>query len=863
MPTAQLCAINVKENKKTLQFDRRKSKATAVSLLLMFAMVVSIVALPTATAQSTRKTYAFIGASPNPIGVGQEVLFHVGITQELAHATMGWEGLSITITRPDDVVETLSDIKTDATGGTGRVYVPDQVGNYTLQGHFPEQVIPPGGGAGLFGTTIPDGTVMLASDSEELTLVVQEEPLPDYPGNPLPTEYWSRPIDAQLREWSVISGNWLGYHRYSAPLVPGNDGPETGHILWAKPLAIGGLVGGLVGEEMGDVAFELGDAYEGKFDDSIIIAGKLYYRDTVRDRPLVYHCADLHTGEELWAKTFLDNRTIAFGQLHYFKSFNYQGTFAYLWVTVGSTWYAFDAFTGDWRFTVENVPSGTTLSGSRGGIHRLQVDLTNGWMALWNLTALGTWSGTGYHAGGSWGNCVHMKTLDAAANTTAAQLAWEWNVTIPKGLPGSVREASKLPQARPAALAPIGDRVIGASVTSTEVTVWGLSLEPGREGTLLFNNTWKAPSDWAKGIIFGGFGSDWTITSLEDRVGILFVKEERRYYGFSLETGAYIWKTEPEPYLNLYGSSRCGIAYGRLFTVGYSGMVHCYNVTTGELLWKYEAYDPYNEILWSNNWPLYMGFITDGKIYVHHAEHSGNQPLPRGAPFTCVDVETGELVFELNIRGQHWGGNTIIGDSIIAMYNTYDQRIWAIGKGPSATTVTAAPEVSVHGSSVLVKGMVTDISPGTEEYSKTARFPNGVPAVCDENMSDWMEYVYIQKARPADVVGVEVVLEVLDPNNNFYEVGRTTSDASGMFHCAFTPEVPGEYTIIATFEGSEAYWPSYAETAINVEEAPAATPAPTPTPAPMTDTYILGIGSAILIAVIIGFALLFMLLRKR
>jgi hypothetical protein len=82
-----------------------------------------------------------------------------------------------------------------------------------------------------------------------------------------------------------------------------------------------------------------------------------------------------------------------------------------------------------------------------------------------------------------------------------------------------------------------------------------------------------------------------------------------------------------------------------------------------------------------------------------------------------------------------------------------------------------------------------------------------------------------------------------------------------MFHCAFTPEVPGEYTIIATFEGSESYWPSYAETAINVEEAPAATPAPTPTPAPMTDTYVLSTGIAILIAVIIGFALL--LLRKR
>jgi hypothetical protein len=123
-----------------------------------------------------------------------------------------------------------------------------------------------------------------------------------------------------------------------------------------------------------------------------------------------------------------------------------------------------------------------------------------------------------------------------------------------------------------------------------------------------------------------------------------------------------------------------------------------------------------------------------------------------------------------------------------------------------------------------------------------------------------MLYVYKQFERPADVMGVEVVVSVIDPNNNVYEVGRATSDSSGMYSVAFTPEVPGKYTVIASFEGSGAYYGSFAETAINVEEAPAATPVPTPTPAPMTDTYVLGIGSAIIIIVIIGFALL--ILRK-
>jgi len=178
-------------------------------------------------------------------------------------------------------------------------------------------------------------------------------------------------------------------------------------------------------------------------------------------------------------------------------------------------------------------------------------------------------------------------------------------------------------------------------------------------------------------------------------------------------------------------------------------------------------------------------------------------------------------------------------------------------------TVSAGPEVSVHGSSVLVKGMVTDVSPGTKDAGLMMRFPNGVPAVADENMSDWMLYVYKQFPRPADAVGVEVVVEVLDPNNNYYEVGRATSDATGFFHCSFTPEVPGEYTIIATFEGSGAYYGSSAETAINVESAPPSTPPPTPTPAPMTDTYVLGIGAGAIIAIVVIGLVIILMLRKR
>jgi hypothetical protein len=78
----------------------------------------------------------------------------------------------------------------------------------------------------------------------------------------------------------------------------------------------------------------------------------------------------------------------------------------------------------------------------------------------------------------------------------------------------------------------------------------------------------------------------------------------------------------------------------------------------------------------------------------------------------------------------------------------------------------------------------------------------------------------LQKPCPKNAEGVEVVITTLDPNGNTYELGRTTTSLSGTFGCAVEPPVPGLYKIIATFEGSESYYGSYAETYLFVEEAP-------------------------------------------
>ena len=78
-------------------------------------------------------------------------------------------------------------------------------------------------------------------------------------------------------------------------------------------------------------------------------------------------------------------------------------------------------------------------------------------------------------------------------------------------------------------------------------------------------------------------------------------------------------------------------------------------------------------------------------------------------------------------------------------------------------------------------------------------------------MTQWMEYVYMQKPKPTDVTGVTVSIDVIDANGNQRTIGTTTSDSSGAFSYAWTPDIEGKYTVIASFTGSESYWPSSAE----------------------------------------------------
>jgi hypothetical protein len=266
-----------------------------------------------------------------------------------------------------------------------------------------------------------------------------------------------------------------------------------------------------------------------------------------------------------------------------------------------------------------------------------------------------------------------------------------------------------------------------------------------------------------------------------------------------------------------YSGSLGGIAFGKLFSASYSGVVHAYDVQTGELLWTAETdtcglEGPYIR------WPIGTGSgrtMADGKLYYTTSEHSVEHTINRGWRMYCIDAETGDHIWNISSLGP----GPAIADGYLVGLNYLNYQIHVYGKGPSATTVSIQNDVISLGNNVIIKGFITDESAGTKSDSLMARFPNGVPAISDEDMTPWMEYVYHQHEMPTDATGVSVTIDAVDPNGDITNIGTTTSDMSGFYSYMWEPDSEGKYTVIATFEGSDSYWGSTAETSIGVTEA--------------------------------------------
>ena len=225
------------------------------------------------------------------------------------------------------------------------------------------------------------GDYFQPSTSEVAYLLVQQDAIPTIPQNPLPTSYWDRPVQSGNGYWSTITGNWLGLGLHSfantgkynltGDYNPYTQAPKAAHIIWTKPVAFGGLVGGEFGGTDTSNYYSTSQ-YEPKWA-PIIMNGVLYYERYPGSStyPAGWAAVDLRTGQTLW--TYNSTEVLRCGQLLQYVSPNQYGSLAYLWSTgnplgaslasttvlTGISYNMYDAMTGNYILSIVN---GTSMS---------------------------------------------------------------------------------------------------------------------------------------------------------------------------------------------------------------------------------------------------------------------------------------------------------------------------------------------------------------------------------------------------------------------------------------------------------------------------------------------------------------------
>ena len=865
----------------------KKILAIAISLLIALSMTAVITIIPGASAHNppwTVQQYCYCIVAPNVIGVGQTdfIAFWSNFVPPTAVGETGdrWTFI-VTITASDGTNTTLGPITSDPVGTGNTAFTPDQAGNYTITATVKQHTISnePNGPALGWGPSSTGyatiGDIYTAATSIPVTLVVQSTPIPNWPDAPLPTDYWSNPINDQNRDWWTISGNWLetngfnsaaeGYYYKGGGYNPYTAGPTSAHILWAQPepSAFGGVMGGVVSENGGVGNYYTGMSYEQTWGMNYgpwIISGMLYFDNPTFAAPNYgCYCYDLATGKLVWQQNF----TITAAQVQQYVSPNQFGGIPYLWNMQGSTWSMYNAANGNFIESFKGCTSGTTVTSPTDGSILVYIMGGSGagrWLAMWN-SSLAVWANTP--------NLYVSNTyLEWRPYSGATGLNWslgiQWNVTEP-AITGT-QSITKV------------DVVDSSNMVLCTVqfaqndgtTMPELMAYSASNGALLWGpeNTTAVP---------GTFGStaESGITGISDGVVVEYVGPTMSFYGYNAATGAKMWgPTLASPTVNgwaEYGFYRCNwVGQGCIYLPGMDGYVHCLNITTGQWLWDFDTGPSGLETTWGN-WPLLTATFlgskdapgTNGLQIYAVGGHTHLQPMYRGAQLYDVNGTTGQLIWSL--EGWWEAGAPAGADGMMVAINGYDNQLYGFGKGNTQTTVNAPMNGVIDGNKFVISGTVTDQSPGQTGIGVPTA---GTPAVSDASMSSWMTYLYMDQPKPTNTTGVPVTINAIDPNGNLIQLGTTTSDGyTGYYSLAVNPSTlgagSGQYTVLANFGGSNSYYSSSSESSFILNAASAtASPAPLEAQQP-TGMYIIVGVAAIIIAIVIGFAITILMLRKR
>jgi hypothetical protein len=899
-------------------------------------------------------THVFIIAAPTPVGVGQSCNIAVVNPQVPLNTggslTAGYTlryFYTIQVTTPTGAVQNFPQTTTpsysswnqafiqngmfvsDAVGTAYMTYTPDTVGNYTFTVNFLQQTVNYNATQGV--STDWTGITLLATNYTT-TLTVQQQPvnlygLPQPNLSPLPTEYWTRPINQENTLWYSIASNWLGNaHDYNNggttnAFQPDGTAPNSAHILWTRPVQDNGIVGGSGTTRPGN-SFYIGTSSAVIISHPIIMYGRLYYSPDLYDAGSseMFDCVDLKTGQLLYRVNTTEVtgalNVPAFGYYYSQDNMNFHGIQTPGWLFTSNYRVGYTPLNGYAALHLANAPTiagqyatrDYSINGPAG--ENLQYSAVNVGTATSPVYNLLQWnsskvlplipqggsnpspllyeanvptipsrpSTTSYWNGTAWSTSSNVTAL-GILTSGATNPSYDWNITMPS-------------QFNSAATGPItiggvqldnflwgynGTWPSGNNAESwtcpADVTVWAINLALGSNeqpvGSLLYMKTITIDTGNSdnQNIVFEHADSNAGVF-----VGVL--EPSQTFYVWNMTTGNLMFTTDsqsdtitPFGYVTWSWSqslSQARTAYGMLYTGGYSGSISAYSLnSTGNGVtpaWR-SAIIPPGTAGVIKSAPGLLGVIADGMIYTGCIELVGLTPLEPGVQVNCLNATTGQVIWQLSGFASPF--YMAIADGVFVYLNCYDGQVYAVGQGPTQTTVTASQASIELGRSLVISGTVMDISAGTKQNEQAVRFPNGVPAVSEGSMGQWMGYVYMQEAKPTNITGVPVTLTVTDSNNNTRPIGTTTSDADGFFTFNWKPDIDGQYTVYASFGGSKAYWPSHAVTAFAVDPAtPTASPYPV-TNLPPTEMYIAAAAVAIIIAIAIVGIVMVMMLRKR
>jgi hypothetical protein len=902
------------------------------------------------TPSQTIQMYAFVNVAPNPAGLGQTVTvgFWLNEPPMTANGPYGdrFGPFTINVVKPDGTNETLGPFISDDTGGTATRYTPTQLGEYKFQMLYPGQTLTGSSNnpsaSGTSGISNPGwvNDTMLPAVSPIAILTVQQESVPSIPNTALPSEYWQTPINAMnVQNWYAIGGPYLSlYTGYSAGKGAGNyntttnfnpytDAPLSSHIIWTRPVAPGGVIGGDAGGTTTYGNYYSTSQYERKYN-PVVINGIMYYTEFPgsSSNPVGTYAVDLYTGKTLW----VDDNTnyggsdsahnmlttsgavtpLSCGQVLDYVSPNQYGGMAYLWTQGtpawlqgnpaynprGTTLNMFDAMTGKYILSIVNASSfsyGHTVDAS-GNFIDYYVNSTVGTQTIYGQiqpligpaptqvtntagnSLLEVWNST---------QCIMLGAGWQFASASGwfwrppqgAVIGYQYGIQDAWQLPGN---SSTLPNSWTIMGVNSGSAILYSSSNQglTNYFQTGYTIFAGMDvsGTnpavtatynppLFMSNTSFTPFTAVNLDNYGNVG---------DGVFTTIIKESGLVQAFSVKTGKEVWHTTLtgdngapiNPYDTVGGIK--GNIYGNSFYIfGFGGDIWSLDMATGNVNWYTNttkitgdagANTPYGV------WPIWVqtGIGGGGGVMFIEEGHEYSPPLFLGSQLLAINCTDGSPVWK--IASFDVDANPELAYGIMTTLNAYDNQVYAYGKGPSATTVSA-PQVGVTTATpVTISGTVMDVSAGAQQGAVVGKFSNGLPAVSDASMSGFMESVYMQQPIPFNTTGVPVTISVIDANGNFRTIGTTTSDATGTYALNWTPDISGAYTVIAQFAGSNGYYPSTAETHFYASEAATTAPTTGPVSNVATTGDLALYMAAGVIAIIIAIAIVgLLLLRKK